>query len=146
MRRLMNVWPPLAFAGVRVVAWDADYGRVVVRSGKPNALTANAYGTQFGGTLYAMTDPWYAILVNERLGREYNVWDQRGEIDYVAPGRGAVTAEFTVTEQDVEEIRAAASGEKVLRWFETEIVDSAGGTVARVRKQIYVRRKRGTAA
>jgi len=142
MRRLMNLWPPLAFAGVRIVAWDADYGRVVVRSRKPNALTANAYGTQFGGTLYSMTDPWYAILVNEQLGRAYNVWDQRGEIDYVAPGRGAVSAEFVVTPQDIAEIReAAGSGEKVLRWFETEIVDAAGATVARVRKQIYVRQK-----
>ena len=35
MRRLMNTWPPLRFAGVRIVAWDADYTRVVVRSAKP---------------------------------------------------------------------------------------------------------------
>ena len=50
------------------------------------------------------------------------------------------------------EIRdAAAGGDKVLRWFSTDLTDDAGEVVARVRKQIYVRRKRdaraqGTAA
>ena len=29
-----------------------------------------------------------------------------------------------------------------LHWFETDIVDAAGDVVARVRKQVYVRRKR----
>jgi hypothetical protein len=37
---------------------------------------------------------------------------------------------------------AAADGEKTLHWFETPIVDASGDTVARVRKQVYVRRKR----
>ncbi len=139
----MNLWPPLVFAGIRITEWDDDYSRVVVRSARPNRLTANAYGTQFGGTLYTMTDPFYAILVNERLDREYNVWDQRGEIEYVSPGRGAVTAEFVVTPEDVEEIRAAAAGgEKVLRWFGCEILGEDGALVARVRKQVYIQQER----
>ena len=37
---------------------------------------------------------------------------------------------------------AAAGGDKVLRWFENEIVADDGTVVARSRKQIYVRRKR----
>jgi hypothetical protein len=42
----------------------------------------------------------------------------------------------------VEQLRAAAAnGEKVLQWFETEIKTAAGELVARVRKQIYVRLK-----
>ncbi len=36
---------------------------------------------------------------------------------------------------------AAASGEKVLRWFESEIVTASGKVVARVRKQLYVQLK-----
>ncbi len=143
MRRLMNVWPPLLCSGIRIVDWAEDWTSVTVRTAKPNALTANAYGTQFGGTLFAMTDPFYTILVNEQLRREYNVWDQRGEIDFVSPGRTAVTAEIAVPADAVEEIRMAAeSGEKVLRWFECEVHDTAGAVVARVRKQVYVRRKR----
>jgi hypothetical protein len=46
----------------------------------------------------------------------------------------------------LDEIRAAASGgEKVLRWFEMDVRDEAGDVVARVRKQVYVRRKRTAA-
>ncbi|MBO9627688.1 MAG: DUF4442 domain-containing protein [Microbacterium sp.] len=143
LRRLMNWWPPLLFAGVRIVEWAPDYTAVTVRSAKPNGLTANAYGTQFGGTLYSMTDPFYSILVNEQLDRGYNVWDQRGEIDYVSPGRGPVTARIEVAPEVVAEIRAAAEGgEKVLRWFECEVIAADGTLVAKVRKQLYIRKKR----
>jgi hypothetical protein len=42
----------------------------------------------------------------------------------------------------VDELRtAAAAGDKVLRWFETEVATASGEVVARVRKQLYVRLK-----
>ena len=63
--------------------------------------------------------------------------------DFVAPGRETVYAEFRLDETVLDEIRAAtANGEKYLRWFDTEVKTAAGDVVARVRKQIYVRRKR----
>jgi hypothetical protein len=34
-----------------------------------------------------------------------------------------------------------AVGGKVLRWFETEVVTAQGESIARVRKQLYIRRK-----
>ena len=41
----------------------------------------------------------------------------------------------------VEEVRAAAdAGERVVRWFGTDVVGTDGVVVARVRKQLYVRR------
>lgn len=89
-----------------------------------------------------MSDPWFMLLVLRRLGPGYVVWDKAGEIDFRSPGRGAVRAEFTVTDEQIEEIRqAAAGGEKVLRWFETELTGSEGAVVAVYRKQIYVRKK-----
>jgi hypothetical protein len=36
---------------------------------------------------------------------------------------------------------AAAGGDKVLRWFETEVTTADGKVIARVRKQLYVRLK-----
>lgn len=139
----MNTWPVLWAAGIRIVEWDADFRRIKVRLRRPNALTANAFGTQYGGSLFSMTDPFFAIMLIEHLGREHSVWDQRGEIEFVSPGRTAVTTELRIDADVIEEIRAAASsGEKVLRWFEAEIVDEAGAVVARVRKQVYIRRRR----
>ncbi|MEI2826298.1 MAG: hypothetical protein V9F04_07730 [Dermatophilaceae bacterium] len=42
----------------------------------------------------------------------------------------------------IEDLRArAAGGERVLHWFECDIVDAGGAVVARTRKQVYIRRK-----
>lgn len=143
MRRLMNLWPPLAFAGVRILEWDEDYTRVLVRSARPGRLNGNMFGTQYGGTLFTMTDPFFAILMLEQLGREYNVWDRRAEIEFVSPGRTAVTAEIAVSAAEANAVRQeAANGERVLRWFTCEIVDASGGVVAVVRKQLHITRKR----
>ena len=42
----------------------------------------------------------------------------------------------------LDELRGAtADGAKALRWFETEVIDAAGDVVARMRKQLYIRRE-----
>ncbi|HEY0659875.1 MAG TPA: tetrameric acyl-CoA thioesterase, partial [Lysobacter sp.] len=64
--------------------------------------------------------------------------------EFVKPGRGTVRADFRLDDNVLDELRAAtASGEKHLRWFDTDVIDQAGEVVARVRKQLYVRRKPG---
>ena len=142
MRRVMNLWPPLLFAGIRIQAWDADFRRVKVRLGY-HRLNTNYFHTQYGGSLFSMTDPFWSIMMLHALGREYTVWDQRGEIEFVSPGRAAVTTEMAISQEVVDEVRAAArSGEKVLRWFESEVIGADGVVVARVRKQLYIRLKR----
>ena len=144
LRRVLRWWPPFVFSGIRVleIADDWSSARIELRR---RWYTANYVGTHFGGSLFAMTDPFWMILVKERLGRDYIVWDQRAEIEFVRPGTGEVRTEFVVDPAVVERIRqAAAGGQKVLEWFENDIVDRSGVLVARVRRQLYVRRKRDT--
>ena len=125
---------------------EADFSRARVRLNR-RPWNTNYVGTAFGGSLFSMSDPFWMFLLMRRLGSDYVVWDVAGEIDFVSPGRTAVHGEFEVNEDQVAEIRdAAAGGEKVLRWFSAELTDDAGEVVARVRKQIYVRRKREAAA
>ena len=142
IRRALNIWPPFAFAGIRVERLSPDFRSARVRL-RFNPLNRNYVGTQFGGSLFAMTDPFWMFLVLRNLGeRDYIVWDKAGEIDFVAPGRSAVIAEFELTDEVLDELRAAAeSGERVLRWFETEVKAPDGTVVARVRKQLYIRKK-----
>jgi acyl-coenzyme A thioesterase PaaI-like protein len=142
-RWLVRVWPPFLFSGIRVtrVADDWSFVRVELRERWYNR---NYVGTHFGGSLFAMADPFWMILLIRRLGPGYRVWDRAGEIEFVKPGRGTVSVEFVLDAAIVEEVRAAtAGGEKLLRWFETEVKDAAGEVVARVRKQVYVRCVRG---
>ena len=139
----LNLWPPFLFTGIHVTAVGADWrsARVELRL---RPWTRNYVGTQFGGSLFAMTDPFWMLLMLHALPRDYIVWDKAGEIEFVKPGRGTVHAVFELDDAVLDELRAAAAGgEKVLRWFAADIIDEQGEVVARTRKQLYVRRKPG---
>ena len=142
LRNGMKWWPPFLGAGIRVKSFSDDFRDVVVEL-KLGRLNRNAIGTHFGGSLYAMTDPFFAIMLMHNLGGNYLVWDKAGSIEYVAPGRGTVRARFVLTEERIAEIRAQAeSGEKVLPEFQVEVRHASDETlVALVRKTLYVRLK-----
>jgi acyl-coenzyme A thioesterase PaaI-like protein len=142
LRRVLNIWPPFLFSGIRVreLADDWRHARVELRE---HWYNRNFVGTHFGGSLFAMTDPFWMIMTLQALGDGYIVWDQAGEIEFVKPGRGTVVAEFRLDDAVLDGIRAAtANGDKHLHWFETEIRDHDHAVVARLRKRIYIRRKR----
>jgi acyl-coenzyme A thioesterase PaaI-like protein len=143
LRRGLNLWPPFLFAGIHVthLADDWSSARVELRMRPWNR---NYVGTHFGGSLFAMTDPFWMLLMLHAIGRDHIVWDRAAEITFEKPGRGTVTADFRLDPATVASIRAeTADGAKHLRWFETPVKDREGEIVALVRKQLYVRRKRG---
>lgn len=141
LRRALNAWPPFVASRISVRHIADDWRRVLVVL-KKSPLSSNYFGTQFGGSMFSMVDPFFVIMLVHNLGPDYVVWDAKGEIDFLAPGLTDLQAELIVTEGDLEAIRRAAEGgEKVLRWFSVDLRDSDGKTVARVRKEIYVRRR-----
>ena len=142
LRRGMGWWPPFLGAGIRVKSFADDFREAVVEL-KMGRFNRNYVGTHFGGSLYAMTDPFFMIMLLHNLGGDHLVWDKSGSIEYVAPGRGAVRAHFVLTDERIAEIRAqAAGGEKVLPEFQVEIRHAGDDSlVALVRKTLYVRLK-----
>ncbi|MBK8064836.1 MAG: DUF4442 domain-containing protein [Betaproteobacteria bacterium] len=142
LRLGMCLWPPYLGAGIRVRRIAADYGEVLVEM-RLRVWNRNYFGTHFGGSLYSMTDPFFALMLTHRLGPHYLVWDHSGGIEYLTPGRGLARAHFVLDAARVEAIRAqAAGGSKVLPEFTLEVKDRAGHVVARVHKTIYVRLKK----
>ena len=142
LRVLLNLWPPFLFTGIRVQHLDGRWREVRVAL-RLRPWNRNYVGTQFGGSLFAMTDPFWMLLMMKRIGPGYVVWDRAATIDFIAPGRGDVFARFVLDDARVAAFRAAAeSGSKHVEWFEVDVVDGTGRVVARVRKQLYVRRKR----
>jgi acyl-coenzyme A thioesterase PaaI-like protein len=138
-KRFVNLYPPLLGAGIR--ARRADKATVHVEM-KLTFLNSNAVGTHFGGSLYAMCDPWYMLILMRLLGEDYIVWDKSASIRFLRPGRGKVTATFHIPQSRVDAIRAAAdTGGKVEPVFTVEVQDDEGKAVARVEKLLYVRRK-----
>ena len=145
-RLVMNLWPPFAGAGIRIQRIAPDWHEVDVGL-RLRWFNRNARGVHFGGSLYAMTDPFYMLLLMRSLGPDYVVWDKAGHIDYLQPGRGRVYARFTLDDATLATIRAAtAHGDKYLPELTVDVVDEHGQVVAQVRKTLYVRRKPGKPA
>ena|SRR5205823_5572468 len=143
MRRLLNVWPPFRAAGIRVREIAPDFRSATVEL-RMRLLNRNYVGTHFGGSLFAMTDPFFMIMMMKNLGPQYLVWDKQGTVRFLKPARGTVVARFQLAEASIAEARAATeSGDKHEPSFRVEIVDADGVTVADVEKTLYIRKKNG---
>jgi acyl-coenzyme A thioesterase PaaI-like protein len=140
--RLMRFYPPYLGAGIKVTDVAQDLRAITVEMNL-TPLNRNYVGTHFGGSLYAMCDPFYMFMVIQALGPDYVVWDKAASIDFLKPGRGRVTARFELPEDRLAQIRAevAEQGKSHPR-FEVAIRDQDGDTVARVGKVLSVRPKR----
>ena len=142
MRRLFNWWPPYRGAGIRVRDISPDFRSATVEL-RMKLLNRNYVGTHFGGSLFAMTDPFFMIMMMKNLGPGYLVWDKAGTVRFLKPARGTVTARFTMPEERIAEARErTAGGEKHEPQFRVEIVDEQGVVVADVEKTLYIRRKK----
>lgn len=141
LRWLMNFYPPYLGAGIRVRHISDDFRQAQVRMGL-RWYNRNYVGTQFGGSLYSMADPFFMLMLLQNLGDDYVVWDKAANIEFVSPGKGRVYADFTITEQLLDEIRQhTAGGDKYLPRLHVEVRDEQGTLVARVQKTLYVRLK-----
>lgn len=139
-----SLYPPFLGAGIRVkkIARDFHYMRVELPLTWYNR---NYVGTSFGGSMYAMTDPFYMLMLIQILGREYIVWDKAAFIDFIKPGRSRLVAEFRLTAEEIDHVREMTSGgQKYIFDKEVLINDEAGELKARVVKTLYVRKKQLT--
>ncbi len=142
LRGHLNAYAPYAGSGIVVthIAEDASEIRVEMPLTDSNL---NLVGTHFGGSLYALVDPHLMILLMQRLGPDYVVWDKEACIDFRKPGIGTVHATVRVTNEETEAIRAATTnGDKHLPQWTIEVLDEEDKVVATVLKTLYVRPKR----
>jgi hypothetical protein len=141
LRRGMNLWPPFLGAGITVEKISKDFRHAKVRL-KHGLLNRNIVGVHFGGSLFAMTDPFFMMMVSHNIGKGYIVWDQAAKIDFLKPGKGPVHASFELTQEQIDDIiRAAESGDKVLKEFVADVQDQQEDVVARITKTLYIRKK-----
>jgi hypothetical protein len=136
----MNLWPPFVGAGIHVTKIAADFRSASVRL-RYGLLNRNYFGTHYGGSLFSMTDPFYAILLLHNLPRGYRVWDRAARIEFKTPGRTDVYAHFVLTDAMIAEVLAAtADGSKYEPTWPVDIIDANGAVVATVDKTLYIRR------
>ena len=141
LKLLLNIYPPYLGAGIRVQHISEDYREVIVAM-KLRWYNRNYVGTHFGGSLSAMTDPFFMLMLMNILGKEYIVWDQEARIKFIRPGRGRVVARFHLNQMQIDEIHAQTQSGAVFHpEYEVEILDEDGEVVAKVIKQEYIRKK-----
>jgi hypothetical protein len=141
LRRWINLWPPFLGAGIRVRRIDPGMKAIDVEM-KLRWWNANYVGTQFGGSLFAMTDAFYMLMVMANLGGDYIVWDKAATIRYKKPGRNTVRAEFRLNDSQIDDIREKLKTlPKYEPTFTVQIRDECDTVIAEVEKLLHVRRK-----
>lgn len=141
VRHGMSLWPPFWGAGIKVKHISADWrsATVVLRQRPWNM---NYVGTHFGGSLFAMTDPFWMMMILHNIGPGHIVWDKSGEIDFRKPGSGTLACRFELGQVQLEQLKEAVARDgKATKWFAVDIFDESGRIVATVRKEVYVRAK-----
>lgn len=135
----INTYAPYVGAGIKVEHIDLDQGLCVV-SMPLNSLNKNIVGTQFGGSLYSMVDPFYMLMLMHLLGSTYVVWDKSSHIEFIAPGHSKVRTRMKIPSSEIITIQELAKdGEAVFRDYTADIVDEDQKVIATVTKTIYIR-------
>ena len=145
MRYRFNVFPAFRRTGARVTHLSADERHIRIRL-PLNLNTKNYVGTLYGGCMYAAVDPFYMVMFIRLLGKDYVVWDMSGRIEHLKPGRSALTAEFHISDEDLQLVRdELALHGKLVRDYVIELVDEHQEIHARITKTLYFSKKKKTA-
>ncbi len=100
----------------------------------------------FGGSLFAMTDALYPVMLQHNLGPNYVVWGRSATIEFLAPGRKIARARFELTGESIDQIlQATADGRRHEPVFDVLITDENEKAIARAVHTLYIRRKRASA-
>lgn len=140
LRMLFNWWPTFLFSGIKVrhIAEDFTHASVELKLG---LLNRNYVGTAFGGSLFAMTDPFWMIMMIRQLGQGYVVWDRSAAIRFLKPGRGTIRAEFELPASEVERVReCTAQSGRYDPSYTVQLRDLRGEVIAEVEKTLYIRK------
>jgi len=139
--KLLNIWPPYLFAGISVSKINENFNRFEVKL-RMHWWNKNLFGTHFGGSLFAMCDPFFVFILVKNLGSDFIIWDKAASIKFRKPGKGTVKAVFEVPMERIEEIKQEMAHLKKKDYiFTTEVKDKEGNIIAELEKTIYVRRK-----
>lgn len=140
--KLWNFWFPFLGAGIKLNKVSDDL-RFVQTKLKLRFWNQNYVGTQYGGSMFSMTDPIYMVMLIQNLGKEYIVWDKAASIRYLKPGKTDVTADFLLTDEILNNIRTTLQAQEKMDWNATVLIkDINGEIIAEVQKVLFIKKKR----
>lgn len=133
-----NLFPAYRGTGARITHIEPDWSEIRVKV-PLNWRTRNYVGVTFGGSMYGAIDPLYMMMLIQRLGDEYVVWDKAASIDFEKPGRETLYARCRITDEELAAVEAdLRDRESTERVYTTRLVDEDETVHATVRKTVYI--------
>ncbi|WP_443947616.1 DUF4442 domain-containing protein [Pedobacter sp. AW1-32] len=138
----LRFYPPLFFQRIWVKKFENDFKSCTVKLSK-SIWNKNYNGSIFGGTIYAASDPFYALLFDQlmqRRGFKVRVWLKSASIQYLKPARSTVYFTITVTDEMIAEAEEALKTVgKFIKAYPMEIKTKEGELCATVMNEVYIR-------
>ncbi|RME91751.1 MAG: DUF4442 domain-containing protein [Candidatus Hydrogenedentota bacterium] len=139
-KQTINSYPPYLYSGIEVVSVSPDFRKIEVQLHE-HIWNRNYVGVHFGGSLYAMTDPFYMFMLMKYYGPDYIVWDKAASIEFLKPGSGTVSAVFELHDSDIQAIYKKLETKRSCdHTFTADVKNEKGTVCARVQKVLYIRR------
>lgn len=133
---LQQLIPVAHGMGVRFTALRPGF----VRASVPFEGNANHFGVTYAGVIFTVAEVLGgAMHVASFDATTHYPLVKRIEIDFLAPGRGPLTATAELPGEEVERIRAAATDGKVPFVLSAEVTGEDGTVVARTRGDYQIR-------
>lgn len=140
----MCFYPPLLFQRIWVKRFHPGFLGVDVKISN-SFLNRNYNGSIFGGSIYAATDPFYAILFDQlmqRRGFKVRVWLKSASIQYLKPGLTDLYFTLKINDEMIAEAEDALTEKgKFVMAYPMELFDNKGELCATVMNEIYLRTK-----
>ncbi|WP_199118887.1 DUF4442 domain-containing protein [Pedobacter sp. ASV28] len=140
----LSLYPPLLFQRIWVRKFHPGFRGVDVKITN-SFLNRNYNGSIFGGTIYAATDPFYAILFDQlmqRKGHKCRVWLKSASIQYLKPGLTNLYFTLTITDEMIKEAEASLNEYgKFVKAYPMELFNKQGELCATVMNEVYLRTK-----
>ena len=144
LKWVMNVYPPLLFQRIWVKKFHSGFLGVDVKVAN-SFLNRNYNGSIFGGTIYAATDPFYAILFDQlmqRRGFKVRVWLKSASIQYLKPGLTNLYFTLKITDEMIAEAETSLKENgKFVKSYPMELFNKQGELCATVMNEVYLRTK-----
>jgi len=143
LKWILCLYPPLFFQRILVKRFHKGFRGADVKIIK-SIFNRNYNGSIFGGSIYAATDPFYAILFDQllqRKGYKTRVWLKSASIQYLKPGRGDLYFTIQITDEMIADAVAALNDGpgKFIKAYPIEITNLSGEVCATVINEVYIR-------
>ena len=143
LKWLLRIYPPFLFQRIWVQRIYPDFQGVDVKIIK-SIFNKNTNNTIFGGTIFSAVDPFYAILIDQRLQahgfKKTVAWLKSASIEYKKPGLTNLRFSIKITDEDFNECMDTLKNRgRIIKTFSVEIVNDQNEICAIAKNEIYIR-------